>query len=236
MLDDSTKRFYQDSHIRNTAGVRVPMLAYESAAAELLGSAHRYRCVFEWLRAASNSTAVELGFGSPRLLAALSQGCKAYTIVDVVDRTGETDLPANVLFQQADLSSDFPFADAEFDCVIAMMIVEHLFDPFHSFREIARITAPGGKVFVNLPNIGSVRCRLELLAGRMPVTSSRDWFAKREWDDNHLHYFTVADTLRLAEVSGLHLEAMYPVGRFPRLKRLRPSLLCHEISYQFRRA
>jgi SAM-dependent methyltransferase len=233
MTETAAERFYKDSHERNTGGAPIPMLAREQAAPELLGSAHRYRCVFEHLQSDPGKTVVELGFGSPRLLAALAHGCASYTIVDILDRTSAADLPANVTFRQADLSCDFPFADARFDCAVAMMIVEHLFDPFHSFRELARITTPGGKVFVNLPNIASIRCRLELLAGRMPVTSSRDWFEKREWDGNHLHYFTVADTIRLAAISGLRLEAIHPVGKWSGIKRLRPSLLCHEISYQF---
>lgn len=67
----------------------------------------------------------------------------------------------------------------------------------------------------------------------MPVTSSRDWFEKREWDGNQLHYFTIADTICLAAISGLRLEAIHPVGELPGLKRFWPALLCHEISYEF---
>jgi len=104
-----------------------------------------------------------------------------------------------------------------------------------SFRELARILKIGGHAFVNLPNIASIRCRLSLLAGKMPITSSRDWFEKREWDGNHLHYFTIADVTRLASLFGFHLEAIHPVGRLRLLKKLRPALLCHEISYVFLR-
>ena len=43
------------------------------------------------------------------------------------------------MLQIADLNDRFPFEDSEFDSVIAMMVVEHLFDPFHAFGEIARI-------------------------------------------------------------------------------------------------
>lgn len=143
MTENAAERFYKDSHERNTGVAPIPMLARELAAAELLGSAHRYRCVFEHLQSDPGKAVVELGFGSPRLLAALAHGCASYTIVDIVDRTSAADLPANVAFQQADLCCDFPFADASFDCAVAMMIVEHLFHPFHSFRELARITIPG---------------------------------------------------------------------------------------------
>ena len=121
------------------------------------------------------------------------------------------------------------------DCTIAMMIIEHLFDPFHSFRAVARITKRGGKAFINLPNIASIRCRLQLLTGQMPITSSYDWYEKREWDGNHLHYFTMADTVRLADLNGLRLDAIHSVGRLQSLKKVRPQLFCHEISYEFTR-
>jgi SAM-dependent methyltransferase len=205
------------------------------AKAELLATPHRYQCAYKHLQRHRSANVVELGFGSPNLLGALADGCTTYTIVDIVDRTGDAALPSNVIFKRADCSDDFPFPDQIFDATIAMMIVEHLFDPFHSFRELTRITKKNGKVFVNLPNIGSVRCRLQLLAGRMPVTNATNWFEKREWDGNHLHYFTVDDTVRLAKLSGLRLDALHPVGKHKWIKQLRPSFFCHEISFEFTR-
>lgn len=235
MSNDAVERFYQVSHASSVGDTKMVVLSAEQAAAELLASPHRYRCVYDHLQKHPFANVAELGFGSPRLLGALANGCAEYTIVDIVDRTGNVALPTNTQFQKADLCDDFPFPDESFDVTIAMMIVEHLFDPFHSFREIARITKKGGKVFVNLPNIASIRCRLQLLAGRMPVTSSSDWFKKREWDGNHLHYFTVRDTRRLAAGSGLRLDTLHPVGKHPWLKRMRPTLFCHEISFEFTR-
>jgi hypothetical protein len=46
-----------------------------------------------------------------------------------------------------------------------------------------------------------------------------------------LHYFTVDSVRRLAEVSGLKLVEQRAVGAMAAIKRLRPSLLCHEITY-----
>jgi SAM-dependent methyltransferase len=163
----------------------------------------------------------------------IAQYCARLNVIDVADRRAGMELPANISFTKADLNDDFPLADNTFDVVIAMMVVEHLFDPFHSFQEIRRITRPGGRIFINVPNIGSFRCRLQLLRGELPITSSIDWFEKREWDGNHLHYFTVSEVERLARVSGMKLEEIIPVGNALTLKRLRPSLFCHEISYIF---
>ena len=178
---------------------------------------------------------MDLGFGTTQLLGELAGLCHNYTIVDVIDRTNGVAMPHNVFFEKADLNQDFPFEAETFDCTVAMMIVEHLFDPFHSLQEITRITKRGGKIFINVPNIAAMKCRVQLALGRLPVTSSRDWFEKREWDGNHLHYFTVKEFIRLARLQGLKLDAIFPVGRLPWLKQISSGLLCHEISYRFSR-
>jgi len=160
---------------------------------------------------------------------------REYHIVDIVDRSGNRAFPINVQPVIANLDHRFPFADGQFDALIAMMVIEHMFDPFHAFSEAARVTRRGGSLFINLPNIAALKCRLQLLAGRMPITSSSDWFARREWDGNHLHYFTVAEVIRLGALFGLELVKARPVGRFTAFKALWPALLCHEITYHFRK-
>jgi SAM-dependent methyltransferase len=223
----AAERFYQRAHMLTPAPVQ-PVKA--------LPAGHRYFPVVQNLRATTNQSVCELGFGGPSLLELLSSLCHEYHVIDIVDCAANSAVPPNVRTYCGNLDNDFPFENDQFDCVIAMMVVEHLYDPFHAMAEIARICRPGGTVIVNLPNIASIRCRLSLLFGNMPVTSARDWYEKRQWDGNHLHYFTVFDTLRLAALNGLRLDAMHPVGKMLSLKRLRPQLFCHEISYVFRKA
>lgn len=234
-MSNAAERFYQRGHTASSQGAGAAIAPSHEAVAELSSPSHRYYCAYRFLQEHPGLHVTELGFGLPRYVGALSQLTSKYVICDIVNRAETVKLPPNVNFRQTDLSEDFPFQDQAFDCTIAMMIIEHLFDPFHSFRELSRITKLGGKVFVNLPNIGSIRCRLQLLAGNMPVTSSQDWFEKREWDGNHLHYFTVADVKRLASISNLRLDAIHPVGKQLYIKRLSPALFCHEISFEFSR-
>lgn len=230
-----TERFYAKSHQFHQSHQvpGAPDKTPDQILEEVTARRHRYYCVSEHLMANRDLSVVELGFGSAAVPLALSRFVAHYKIVDIVPRHEGASFSDKVSFTKADLNEDFPFADGEFDCTIAMMLVEHLFDPFHSFREIARITKRGGKIFVNLPNIASIRCRLQLAVGKMPVTSSADWFEKEEWDGNHLHYFTIRDTQRLAEHVGLKLDAYFPVGNQLWLKCIAPSLFCHEVSFAF---
>ena len=233
-MTSAASRFYARSHLINqNPGDSSKPADTRNVLGNLGKAEHRYHCVYRYLSDNPGRNVVELGFGNPEIPNALASLCGTYHIVDIVDRRREASSPQNLSFTAADLNDDFPFADKQFDDSIAMMVIEHLFDPFHSFREIALITRNGGRVLVNLPNIASIKCRVQLLAGNMPVTSSPDWFEKQEWDGNHLHNFTVGDTLRLASKTGLKIERIFPVGKLIGWKRLWPSLLCHEVSYQF---
>ena len=50
----------------------------------------------------------------------------------------------------------WPFADASFDLVLCMEMLEHLvLDPLHMFREASRVLELGGKLIVTTPNIAS---------------------------------------------------------------------------------
>lgn len=196
----------------------------------------RYSQAYRHLIGNPGLDVLELGCGSPALARVIGPLTGRYTMIDIVEaRLAETPL-ANVRTICANLDHDFPVDSASFDVVQAMMVVEHLYDPFHAFTEIARVLRPGGRAFVNLPNIASIRCRMALLLGRLPNTSAPNWFERREWDGNHLHYFTVAAVKRIAEHVGLELAALHPVGRFAGFKRLRPHLLCHEITFVLRKA
>lgn len=46
---------------------------------------------------------------------------------------------------------DLPFADATFDAVIAVAVLEHVADPYRCVAEIARVLKPGGYVYSVTP-------------------------------------------------------------------------------------
>lgn len=232
-MSDAAAQFYQRNYEWHAAQGSVETEA-EVLAAMQAGNG-RYSAAWRHLAANPGLDVLELGCGSPALAGVIGPLTGSYTIVDIVAaRLGQGN-PAKVRTIAANLDADFPLESAAFDVVNAMMVIEHLYDPFHAFRELARVLKPGGHAFVNLPNIASIRCRLDLLLGRVPWTSHPDWFERGEWDGNHLHYFTVASVERIAGHVGLAMEAMHPVGGSIWLKRLRPQLFCHEITFVLRK-
>lgn len=196
---------------------------------------HRYFGAYAAIMDAAPRAVLELGAGYSGPTRAISQlGGFTYDVVDIVDH-GEPALPAGFSAHTLNLDDDFPFADGQFDLVIALMVVEHLYDPFHALSEISRVLEPGGRLVMNLPNIAALRRRLEILTGRMPVTSTPDWFERRQWDGGHLHNFTVETVKRLCALYGLTVERMLPVGGRRAIKRLNIPLFCAEITFMCRK-
>ena len=194
-----------------------------------------YYCIIESLPNAATLSAVEWGFGSIARGEALNRLFRSYHALDISASMFVGNEKVPFTYSDVNLNEDLPFDDATFDVSIAMMIIEHLFDPFHSFREIARTTKRSGHVFVQLPLVSSYKNRLRVLFGGLPVTSRRDWWALEAWDGGHLHYFTIPIVVRLAEHCGLEFKRLFPVNKHLALKRLWPSLLCDSASFVFQR-
>jgi methionine biosynthesis protein MetW len=100
--------------------------------------------------------------------------------------------------QQIDLDTDpLPFADGEFDVVIANSNLEHLFYMHRHIGELARCVKPGGKLIWLVPNIGHWRYRLWLLAGRFP------YIPNSPTDEYHIRYMTAHDGRKLLREAGV---------------------------------
>ena len=226
---DSIKSFYD----RNAEVHRAVPVDPRDAAAAIAAPGHRYFCILDAIRDPQNRIALELGFGAPEISNALARRFAEFEGADISASVFAKHSDIAFPVRDVDLNADWPYADSSWDVIIAMMIFEHLFDPFHSFGELARILRPGGHAFVNLPNIAALKCRWSLLRGRAPTTSTKNWFALRQWDGGHLHNFDIDNVRRVGESAGLELARIYPVGNLIGIKRLWPGLFCHEISYVF---
>lgn len=109
-------------------------------------------------------------------------------------RTTARGIPAS----QVDLDSEpLPFADGEFDAVVANSNLEHLFYMRRHIRECVRCVRPGGKFIWLVPNLGHWRYRLWLLFGRFP------YIANSPTDEYHIRYTTAHEARRLLRGAGL---------------------------------
>jgi SAM-dependent methyltransferase len=122
----------------------------------------------------------------------------------------------DVPFFAVDLEdATLPFADGSVDLVVVCETLEHLnFNPLPCMAEINRVLAPGGHVYIGMPNQASLWNRLRLLSGRSihdPVSAFFDQLDARQNMSVGLHWreYTLAETRSLVERMGFETVRSY---------------------------
>ena len=92
------------------------------------------------------------------------------------------------------------FELSNFDIAIMASSIQCLKNPNIAMRRMLRLS---NKCIVTLPNFGYWRCRLALLAGKMPVTPSlpSSWY-----ETENLHLCTISDFEKLCSDSGFIID------------------------------
>ena len=87
-----------------------------------------------------------------------------------------------------------PFADGEFDRIVAAEILEHVPDDLTAIRELVRVTRPGGTVALTVPRW---------------FPEAVNWMLSKDYHDvegGHIRIYTDAELISKAENAGLVLE------------------------------
>lgn len=96
--------------------------------------------------------AVDVGGGEGVLARMLMETFTSVTLLDY-NASDRVDLPARISAIQCDLNLVLPIEDGTVDFAFSLEVIEHLENPRHFLREMARIATPGGYVFITTPNI-----------------------------------------------------------------------------------
>jgi SAM-dependent methyltransferase len=105
--------------------------------------------------------ALDLAAGQGPLSYKLSQ--RGFDVVATEVNTEQFRAPG-VPCHKVNLNAQTPFADASFDLVLGVEIIEHLEAPRAFVRELFRLLRPGGLAIVTTPNISSLPSRLFFMA------------------------------------------------------------------------
>ena len=141
------------------------------------------------------------------------RGCR-YVGADVsasgVEEARSLDLDARVVSD----ASKLPFDDGEFSGVLAVEVLEHVFEPLGAVCEFHRLLKPGGVLFVSLPNVAYWRRRLELLLlGRFDPLGD-DLSIEQPWRDPHIRFFTPKTLGRMLAEAGYDADVRGYAGAF----------------------
>jgi SAM-dependent methyltransferase len=151
------------------------------------------------------------GFPLTRLLGArFAQRCA--TDIDDIARH---DIPSNVVFERC-TADNVPFGDEQFDVVVIRSVLEHVEEPAKTFTELARVTKPGGRVLMNLPNKWDYVSVIARLTGPFKSSILKN-IVRTQWEDFPVRYRcnTRRALHRFARAAGFDVVEFMPLPSQP---------------------
>jgi methionine biosynthesis protein MetW len=176
------------------------------------------------------SHVLDLGCGNGEFLALLrdTRGCTGYGIeIDDANVLASTRRGINVI--QLNLEEGLAlFADQSFDVVLQLETLQHLRNTENMLRETARVGRVG---IVSFPNFAHWPNRLQVAAGRMPVTRVLPY----QWYDTpNIRVGTYADFEVLARKDGLRILDAFGIQKGAAVRRW-PNLRASVAVFKFDR-
>jgi methionine biosynthesis protein MetW len=105
--------------------------------------------------------------------------------------------------RQIDDAASLPFAEGEFDAVLCLEVLEHVFFPAQVVAEMVRVLKPGGCLIVTTPNVAYWRRRVDLLLLGRWNPFGYSYAVEQPWGDPHIRFFTAGALRRLLTSAGL---------------------------------
>jgi SAM-dependent methyltransferase len=103
-----------------------------------------------------------------------------------------------------DVRQIVPILNEQFDVIIGGDILEHLDDPWRFLEQLRRLTTPGGRLLLSIPNVANWAIIADLLRGRFDYSYFGIACA------GHVRFFTRATIRDALEISGWSIEAIDP--------------------------
>jgi len=128
----------------------------------------------------TSATVLELGpFRGPLTEVLQKHGYHHLHTLDFVDILDLPDRSKLESIKEVDFNTErFPHPDNFFDAVVSFGMFEHLENPFHAAREVARVLKPGGIFIMAVPNLFHIMSRLVFLR--------RGMFPRWSYGNNHI--------------------------------------------------
>jgi glycosyltransferase involved in cell wall biosynthesis len=161
--------------------------------------------LLRWLASVAPAPVLDVGCSDGQFAALVRRMGHRVTGVDLVKHVGIAERVDH--FVEADLNAGLPDeVGRDYRVVIAGDVLEHVIDPASLLSDIADRLAPGGEVFVSVPNFAHWYPRARVVAGRF------DYDQRGLLDHGHVRFFTRRSFERLVHQCGLRIAAAETVG------------------------
>ncbi len=111
-------------------------------------------------------------------------------------------------FDLDDNSKPYPFKDGEFDAIISLATIEHLYNIDNFFHEAKRILKDDGYIYISVPNYNGLNYLFPLLFKGKTFHDPLNPKDKYEFY-GHLRYFTHLSLIKYISSFGFIAEAVY---------------------------
>ncbi len=108
---------------------------------------------------------------------------------------------------QHDVNKNLPFKSETFDSIIALELIEHLWNTFGFLDECNRVLKPEGRIIFSTPNVKHWRNRLKLLLG-----NDENFIVE---DLGHVRYFSPESLSKIMKEHGFKIVDIKPIERVP---------------------
>ena len=141
--------------------------------------------------------------GSGRWLKARFPGCRV-TGIEMLDQAAAMAAEAydRVIvgtFEKVDFATE-GLPPGCVDAIIAADFLEHLYNPWNALQRLKPLLAPGGALYVSLPNVRNLNVLAGLANGQWPYAGAGIL------DITHIRFFTRAQAVQMLEQTGWRIE------------------------------
>ena len=148
---------------------------------------------------------LEFGCGEAPLGAALKQRQKCRVVGVELDHEAATIARKRIDdVYEGDVREIVAILDEQFDFIVGGDIVEHLDEPWTFLSDLRRISRPGGKLLLSLPNVAHASIVADLLQGRF------DYVYMGLTCVGHLRFFTRRSVEEMLHIAGWEVVSIDP--------------------------
>ena len=219
-----------DSAIVAPRGLRARLASTFSGVFERSEDENRRQILALAAKGPARPRLIDLGCFNGAFTVELAKAARAteMTGVEYLPHHAEQARARGINVLETDLNEPLPFDDASFDLVHSNQVIEHLRSTDRFLDELARITAPGGRVILSTNNLASWHNVLSLALGFQPLPSHvsdevhvgnpldpRRGARHADAGQTHLRIFTTRALRELACEHGLETTATRMNGYYP---------------------
>lgn len=148
---------------------------------------------------------LDLGCGDGRLSAELVQKGHEVWGADVFPSGVEDARKKGINAIEADIEAKLPFGDSQFDLVLLLDTLEHLYDQEGIIKEVYRILKKDGKLIISYPNQFDIRNRLNMFFGGGIIHwSHRKYKDVHAWKYGHIRFLLYRELVELLNSQGFY--------------------------------